>query len=244
MPSAVFLHGFAGDLHTWDAMWSEFGENLCALRYDLRGFGRSTGGGGEPYSHADDLLAVLDARQLEQVDLVGVSMGGGIALNFALDHPRRVRRLVLISPSLVAWEWSEQWQLMWRRLTACARAGQLDEARRLWWQHPLFASARASDAGPALYAAIMRYSGSHWLQDNQRPALADVERLYRLQCRTLLLTGAHDLPDFRLIADLVEASVPDLLRVDLADAGHMLHIEQPAACARQVGSFLDVTPLP
>jgi pimeloyl-ACP methyl ester carboxylesterase len=237
-PRAVYLHGFAGDLHTWDALWTEPAAVLPGLRYDLRGFGRTRGGEEETFSHADDLLAVLDALDLEQVDLVGVSMGGGIALNFALDHPQRVDSLVLISPAIVAWEWSQQWRDLWRPLVELARAGHLDEARQRWWQHPLFATVRDSGAAASLHDAISRYSGSHWLRDSHRPMAPDVERLFRLQARTLLLTGELDLPDFRLIADLIAASVPELTRLDLPGCGHLLHLEQTATCARQIGHFL------
>ena len=234
----VFLHGFAGDLTTWDMLWAELGASLPALRYDLRGFGRTPGAAGQSYSHADDLLAVLDAVGIERADLVGVSMGGGIAVNFAIDHPGRVRKLVLISPGLVAWEWSEEWRRRWRPLVALARAGQLDEARRLWWQHPLFATTRDSLGGPALRAAILRYAGAQWIEDGHRPMLPDVERLYSLEPRTLLLTGGRDLADFRLIAALLEASVKDLVRVELPECGHLLQLEQPGECARRILAFL------
>ncbi len=238
-PRAIFLHGFGGDLRTWDGVWSELGDALPALRYDLRGFGRSVSRDDSAFDHADDLLAILDAMNIGQCDLVGVSMGAGIALNFTLDHPERVRNLVLISPSLVGWEWSEGWQRLWRPIVARARAGAIDEARRLWWQHPLFATTRSSAGGQALFESIMRYAGAQWIRDNHRLMLPDVERLCLLGARTLLLTGGRDLEDFRLIADLVAASARDVRRIDHPDAGHLLHLEDATGCARQLLAFLD-----
>src|SRR5688572_24015777 len=94
-PRAVFVHGFGGDLHTWDSLWEAMDSEFSAMRYDLRGFGQSLIHAPTSYDHANDLLAILDALGVEQCDLVGVSMGGGIALNFTLDHPERVRNLVL-----------------------------------------------------------------------------------------------------------------------------------------------------
>jgi pimeloyl-ACP methyl ester carboxylesterase len=237
-PRAIFLHGFGGDLHTWDGVWSEFGDALAALRYDLRGFGRSASLADVPFSHTDDLLAILGATGVEQCDLVGVSMGGSTALNFALDHPERVRNLVLVSPGLVGWEWSEDWQRLWRPIVARARAGQIDEARRLWWQHPLFATTRGSDGGQALFESIMRFSGAQWIRDNHRLMLPDVDRLCLLRTRTLLLTGGRDLEDFAVIASLIEASASDVERIHQPAAGHMLHLEDAAGCARHILSFL------
>jgi len=243
-PRAVFLHGFGSDLHTWDGVWSELAGAVPALRYDLRGFGQSANRDDAPFNHADDLLAILDATNLGQCDLVGVSMGASIALNFALDHPERVRNLVLISPGLVGWEWSEGWQRLWRPIVAAARAGAIDEARRLWWQHPLFATTRSSAGGQALYESIMRYSGAQWIRDNHRLMLPDVERLCLLGARTLLLTGGRDLEDFRLIADLVAASAREVQRIDQPGSGHLLHLEDAAGCARQLLAFLRTAPAP
>ncbi len=238
-PRAVFIHGFGGDLQTWDSVWAVLNNQLPALRYDLRGFGRSTGGDGAPFVHADDLLAILDARAIGRCDLVGVSMGGSIAVNFALDHPERVRSLVLISPGLVAWEWSEPWRELWQRIVSQARCGALDQARRLWWEHPLFDTIRGSAAGPALYESIMRLSAAHWIGDAHRPMLPDMERLHQLRTRTLLLTGGRDLEDFRLIAEVIAASAGSLARIDEPALGHLLHLEDPQACARRMLAFLD-----
>jgi len=237
-PAAVFLHGFGGDLHTWDAVWAELGDALPVLRYDLRGFGASSAPVDMPFRHADDLLAILDTVGIEQADLVGVSMGGAVALNLALDHPRRVRKLVLISPALVAWEWSEHWRELWRPIVAAATVGAMDEARRLWWQHPLFATTRSSAGAGSLFESIMRFAGTQWVRDEQRRALPDVERLHQLDSPTLLLTGGADLDDFRLIAALIEASAAHVRRIDLPQCGHLLQLEEPATCARHIVSFL------
>jgi pimeloyl-ACP methyl ester carboxylesterase len=114
----------------------------------------------------------------------------------------------------------------------------MDEARQLWWQHPLFATTRSGAASAPLYQSIMAYSGAQWVHDNQKLMLPDVERLHTLQARTLLLTGARDLEDFRLIADLIEASATDVTRMDWPDYGHLLPLENPAGCAREIRSFI------
>jgi pimeloyl-ACP methyl ester carboxylesterase len=236
-PRAVFVHGFGDDLHTWDDVWEALGDSVAALRYDLRGYGESVCRQHEPFQHADDLLTLLDATATDRCDLIGVSMGGGIALNFTLDHPARVRNLVLISPHLVGWEWSQSWLDLWNRIVERARAGAIDEARRLWWEHPLFETTRSSAAGPALFESIMRFSGEQWRSDPHEPMLPDVERLYLLATRTLLLTGGRDLEEFRLIANLIEASAGDVTRIDDPARGHLLHLEDPEGCARRISAF-------
>ncbi len=203
-------------------MWSLLGSDFSALRYDLRGFGQSIDNSGATFDHADDLLALLNVANIEVCDVIGVSMGGAIALNFALNHPERVRSLSLISPGIVGWEWSQAWRALWRPIVAKAREGAIDEARQLWWQHPLFETTRNGPAGAALCESIMRYSGEHWLHDYHKLMLPDIERLHELRSRTLLLTGGRDFEDFRLIADLTEASAPNLKRIDWPECGHLL----------------------
>jgi pimeloyl-ACP methyl ester carboxylesterase len=239
---AVFVHGMGDDLHTWDCLWQSFDDEFSAVRYDLRGFGNSHCREKVSFKHADDLLAVLDTLAIDRCDLIGVSMGGGIAINFALDHPDRVKNLVVISPQLVAWEWSDEWLQLWRPIEQAARAGKMDEAKRLWWQHPLFATARDSAASHELYQSILRYSGEQWTSNHHELMLPDVERLHLLATRTLLLTGGRDLDDFRLMADLIEASATNLQRIDDPMRGHLLHLEDPERCARNIGAFFSIDP--
>jgi pimeloyl-ACP methyl ester carboxylesterase len=236
-PRVVFLHGFGSDLHTWDLLWRELDGSLQMLRYDLRDYGASVGRAGA-YSHSEDLLALLNTRAIADCDLVGVSMGGGVALNFALDHPERVRRLVLISPDLVGWEWSREWRELSRPIVTLARHGELAAARQLWWQHPLFATTRASCAGPALLESIQHFSGAQWLHDEHRPMMPDVERLHRLAASTLLLTGGRDMGEIRVIAGLIENSTTTVQRIDEPALGHLIHLEDPRGCAQNISEFL------
>lgn len=240
-PQAIFLHGFGGDLHAWDLVWPVLGNNFSALRYDLRGYGQSIDSAATPFHHADDLLAIMDALELDQCNVIGVSMGGSVALNFALDHPERVRNLILISPGMVGWDWSDAWRTLWQGIVDKARTGDMDAAKKLWWQHPLFATTRACEAGSLLHESIQRFSGAQWIRNYEKENLPDVERLHTLGTRTLLLTGGRDVDDFRLIADLIEASAPDTTRIDWPEYGHLLNFDNPSGCARAIISFLSAS---
>lgn len=233
-PALVLLHGLGGSRATWDRVVAALPADLPLLRYDLRGFGASFMDEAIEFSHADDLLAVLDAQGIAKATIVGLSLGGAVATNFAIDHPERVERLALVSPALVGWEWSDEWRGRWRAMASAARNGDMAQARRLWWEHPLFETTRASDAADDLRRSIDAYSGRVWVKDPQRRVLPDIERLHQITAPTLLLTGELDMPDFRLIGSLLEASVPNIRRIDFPAAGHMLPLERPA----EVGAAL------
>jgi pimeloyl-ACP methyl ester carboxylesterase len=230
----VLLHGMGGERRDWDRLLAALPEDLATLRYDLRGFGRSSPLGGEPYSHTDDLLALLDARGIARAPILGLSMGGGVALNFALSHPERVSRLILVSPAMVGWEWSDEWRALWRDVSSAAQSGDMTLARDRWWRHPMFAALRESGGGEEFRAMLDDYHGDQWLRDNQRDALPDIDRLHALAMPTLLLTGERDVADMRLIAEVIANAAPDVRRIDFAGAGHMLHLERPEQVAAAI----------
>ena len=105
-PAILLIHGAATPMHGWE---DEFCERLAAggrfvVRYDQRDTGRSVSyPPGQPgYGFADlvaDTAGILDALELERAHFVGLSMGGGIALGAALEHPQRVASLTLIGTS-------------------------------------------------------------------------------------------------------------------------------------------------
>ncbi|TCM15010.1 2-succinyl-6-hydroxy-2,4-cyclohexadiene-1-carboxylate synthase [Novosphingobium sp. PhB165] len=235
----VLAHGFGGSRHDWEPVIAALPPDLPLIAYDARGFGESPGEPGVPFSHADDLLALLDALDVERADLCGISMGGGNVLHFALDHPERVRRLVLVSPLMLGWSWSSDWIDRWKTMGRAARAEDFGTARDLWWHHPLFDSTReVPEAAAHLRQSIAAFPGRQWAQDDQRPELPEVDRLTSLSVPTLLLTGARDTEDFRLISDLIAATGRDVTRIDHADAGHLLNLEIPATLAGEIVEFL------
>ncbi len=235
----VLIHGFGGSRRDWDCVTATLPADLPLIAYDQRGFGDSIGTAGAPFSHADDLLNLLDALDVPRAHLCGMSLGGATALGFALDHPRRVERLVLASPLISGWSWTAEWIERWKQIGRAARSGDMAKARDLWWHHPLFDSTRGSGAADALRASIDGFHGRQWVQDDQRPQLSDVDRLTELAVPTLLLTGALDTDDFRLIGKILEATAPHFRRIDYPDVGHMLNFEIPREIARDITRFLD-----
>jgi 3-oxoadipate enol-lactonase len=88
-PAVVFVHGGLGDSRLWEPEARMLASRFRTVRYDLRFWGRSESPGVE-FSPLDDLVGVLDALEIERAALVGLSLGGGIALDVALAHADRV----------------------------------------------------------------------------------------------------------------------------------------------------------
>ncbi|TAL04004.1 MAG: alpha/beta hydrolase [Rhodospirillaceae bacterium] len=238
----VLVHGFGSDHHTWDGVWDGICRDRYGIRYDRRGFGASREQDAGTFSNAADLGGILDQLEIGACDLLGVSEGGAVAINFTLRCPDRVNRLVLESPALMGWEWSPAWRARWSAIVDAAKRGDLAQARDLWWNHPLFETTRQHDqAGPKLWQSIQAYAGRQWIEPDRHELIAipDMEQLQNVAVPTLLLSGNRDVEEFRLVADIIAAMVPKVRRIDYEAAGHMLHLECPERFLRDVLTFLE-----
>jgi len=95
----VFIHGLSDSLEYWQPLAGKLKECYRILRYDLRGHGFSESGDEKICmdDYVNDLLCLLDELEIAEADLVGFSLGGAIALDFALEYPERVSSIVLVS---------------------------------------------------------------------------------------------------------------------------------------------------
>ena len=223
---------------------------------DLRGCGRSTRGLPDDQYTWDlavaDLLALLDAKEIPRVDVLGFSAGGFIAQRFTLTAPERVRRLVVASSSVAplppdAFQGWEERDVVVAAGAAVRARQQLDgpdgtradavtsAAANVWQPAKLPEYHRILDA--------VRFSGE-WMRPFEAGTLPPVRvpdaerRLAELGLPILLLHGRYDMTFPVELADLVAARNPAARAVVLDDAGHMAHIDQPDAWLAALREFL------
>jgi branched-chain amino acid transport system permease protein len=98
--AVVFIHGYTGSLRDWEETFARLPADVRAIAIDLRGAGESDrpGNGYTLQQYAEDIHLATQALGLDTFTLVGHSMGGGTAMQFAVTHPERLRRLVLVAP--------------------------------------------------------------------------------------------------------------------------------------------------
>lgn len=237
----ILLHGLGLDLHLWDDQFAAFAERFRVIRYDLRGFGLSLPTTATPFSHAEDLKHLLDQLHIDRAHLLGLSLGGRIALDFSLLYPRRVACLVLADTALGGYHFNEDWYARLGAVLQCGKAGDVAAAKALWLAHPLFDTVKARSAIGALFSAIANSdAGWHWLHQGLEQGIspAAVKRLGEITARTLIIVGEHDLADFHAIANLLESGIPHVEKQVIHDAGHIVNMEAPAAFNSIVLDFL------
>jgi 3-oxoadipate enol-lactonase len=236
-PPIVLLHGFSFDSGMWDPQVECLRRSHRVLRYDLRGFGASTVPTG-PYRHIDDLHAILGALQIERALLVGLSLGSNIALAYTLEHPDNVSALVLASPGLPGHTWAVQRPP--EAAAAYAAEHGVAAGKQFWLAQPIFGSLRARPEVAVVVAdMVSRYSGWHWAQADMQLPGPDVRgRLGVVKPPVLVLSGEQDVAGYREIASVIASAVPRGRLVEIAGAGHVVNLEQPAEFNTRVIDFI------
>ena len=247
-PPLVFLHAGVADLRMWDPQFVLFARRFRVVRYDHRGFGQ-TRPTHTPFMLHDDLLSVMRCLGIASAVLVGCSMGGTTAVDFAIAYPDMVDALVLSGSGLSGWTWSPEIVKLMTEILERVGAGDIDGARQL--NERLFLDgprdpgsidpiyrARAS----ALYADNFR--PERWTIQAQPPSPPSSERLAEIKAPTLIMVGDCDAPDLHKIANLLVSEIDGARLVTIRNAAHLPNLEHPEQFNRLVMDFLDAIPHP
>ena len=242
-PAVVLLHGGLLDCTTWDREFERLARSHRVVRYDARGHGRSSVQHGE-YSHADDLVALLDELEIERAVLVGLSLGGRTAIDVAIAHPERVAGVVAVAPGMSGWMFQDPvLRENWKKQAEAARAEDLDGYvegfLRSWTDGP---KRTPEQVDPALRERV-RALAIHNLERSVNASgsvreVGAVERVAEITAPTLVLVGELDMSDIHGVADLLASNVEGARKVVVPDSGHLINLEAPDLFDRVVDGYL------
>lgn len=233
----VLIHGGFMDSTMWDAQAAALAPRFRVIRIDLRGFGRSPKTTRE-YVPEDDIAAVLDRFQAARAAIVGISMGGELAIDFALSHPSRVESLVLAEPGLSGWQWSAEVKETMEAVMKTAKEQGREAAIEVFLRRPVFASAKDK---PVAFAAIrtqLQRNFSLEPKGMKGVERAAVDRLTEIKVPTLVMVAEHGGPDARAIAKKIAAAVSGARLVTVTGSGHIINLEAPEEFNRLLLEFL------
>lgn len=238
----VFINSLGTDFRTWDDVVPYFAADYRIIRHDKRGHG-SSDCPPPPYAirdHATDLADLLDALNVEQAILVGISVGGMIALDFAAQHPNRVQRLVLCdtAPKIGTPDmWNERIDTI--RQHGMAHLGDAILAR---WFAPDFGM-KHPDAYSGYYNMLTRIPVDGYTGTCEALRDADLwSHVEQITVPTLVLCGAEDLGTTPEMAHQLADALPNGTCQIIAGAGHLPCIEQPDVMAQKIAHFLTERP--
>jgi 3-oxoadipate enol-lactonase len=246
-PEIVLLHEGICDSRMWDPQWETLTRSHRVLRFDFRGYGRSPLEPGR-YASARDALELLDRHGFERAALIGVSLGGRVALEIALAAPERVAALVLVGSGLPGHDWSEELKATWKEEESALRAGDLDEAvevtLRTWVDGPRRTPEDVDADVRARVAEMQRRAFELQLpfedEAEEELLVEDVApRLGEIQAPTLVLVGEEDVADIHAIADRLAGEIPGARRSTIANTAHVPSMERPGEFDDLVLGFLE-----
>jgi 3-oxoadipate enol-lactonase len=238
----LFLHGIGGNRHNWDRQVKAFSASYRAAAWDARGYGDSDDYAG-PLDFADfgrDLERVLDHLAVPRAHLVGLSMGGRIARDFALHLPHRVASLTLAnsSPGYDALSPEEvQAYLAARRAPLLAGKTPRDIAPEL--AKRLISSRPAPGVFDELVASLAALRKDSYLKSLEASVTQDrAAPMERITVPTLVITSDEDRLYSPALARDMARRIPGAELVEITGAGHLSNIEQPARFNEVVQDFL------
>ncbi|MCB0109461.1 MAG: alpha/beta hydrolase [Caldilineaceae bacterium] len=248
----VLIHAGICDSRMWDEQFAHFAESHRVFRYDMRGYGQ-TEPVDVPYAHHEDLRALLDHWEIEQAHLVGCSMGGSTALDFALAYPDRVRSLTIVCAEPGGYEdvdeqgepIEEEIPEQWDQIVEAFRLGAYESVAewevRFWVVGP---ERTPDQVDPAVRHKVYEMNvialrnEAQELGENQPLDPPAAERLGELTCPTQIIIGALDQPVMRRAADLMANTIAGAQKVVIPETAHLPSMEQPRQFNQILSTFL------
>jgi len=240
-PVIIMIHDGLLHRETWNAQFAVFAKHYRVIRWDRRGYGRSSTPT-SAFSQLDDLFAVLKGLKVERATLLGCSAGGLLAIHFALDHPQMVTALVLVGPIVSGLEFSDHFTTRGNRGIPAPDvpvAQKIDywSSKDPWIMAPENTSARQKfktllTANPQ----NLQGTGQQFARWPDQPAL---DRLSQIKVPTLLVVGESDIPDVHAHVGAIQAGIAGSKRVVLNRSGHLPQVEVPDAFNEVVLGFLN-----
>jgi 3-oxoadipate enol-lactonase len=245
----VLLHGGAVDHRMWTPQLTGLRDRRT-IAPDARGHGGSSDAE-SPYSLADDVVALLDALEIERAVLAGVSMGGGTAVDVALEHPDRVAALVVSDTGTSEPTFTDPWCVeairQWR---LAEQQGNLDawvDAFMVFTVGPDRVRADVDDDVWELIETMARETVTQHLRVDATgipippvpptPVPRTWERLRMIEVPVLALCGAQDGPDHRHMGERLAEDVRHGEFTTVPGA-HYPNLESPEAFDTKVQDFL------
>jgi 3-oxoadipate enol-lactonase len=242
-PPLVLVHSSICDRRMWDGVWQTLAARHRLVRYDARGFGES-GPATATFSPRADLVALLDHLGIDRAALCGVSYGGRIVLETALEYPQHVAALALVCCA-VDWDTAPA-DLVTRieKADEVGEKGDVERAVELELRIWLDGHGRSEPVDPIVREAVRTMNLRAWalaLESTGSSVALDPPALPRLgsvAVPTFVVAGEYDVPFMTESCRSLAAAVPGARFQLISGAAHLPPIERPAVFASLLLDFL------
>jgi 3-oxoadipate enol-lactonase len=237
----VLLHD--GLLHsiTWDGIWPALCAKYHVVRYDRRGYGRSSPTK-TTFVPEDDLLKLMRHVHMDHAFIVGNSSGGGLALDFALAHPEMVDGLFLIGPVVHGMASTDYFNERGSKNSAPMDHGDVRAAAENWSKDRFIIAGDDPPARKQLYDGLSQNPQNLKVDGGLevRPSPPTVARLSEIHVPALVLVGDADIADVFAYSGAIEAAVPLASFEVWKDTGHLIQLQRPAELVARFNRFVSL----
>jgi pimeloyl-ACP methyl ester carboxylesterase len=243
----VMIHAGVADRRQWNNEFEFFAQDYQVVRYDLRGYGKSEPVEGE-FRHLDDLVSVLNALDLHApLIIMGCSMGGGLAMDFALTYPSRVKALIMVGSAPSGLELDVPVLAKFAEAEKAYESGDLDlvaELETQIWFDGRDRTPEQVDQAMRKLAYEMNRNALNLEARNLGKRLPNTEvpafdRLSELKLPVLIIVGMQDTPYILAAADYMIEKLPLARKATIDDAAHLPNMEHPQQFQNLVREFLE-----
>ena len=247
----IMIHAGVADSRQWNNEFLHFSDNFQTIRYDMRGYGKS-----EPvdstFSHLGDLTALVDALDIDPpFILMGCSMGGGFALDYALANPGQVKALIMVGSGPSGLELDVEEPEIFSEAVKAFEAGDLDRVTELETQIWFDGMDRTPDQVDQdmrqLAYEMNRIAIGHEVKElGTRQENADkpaFNRLDEIDFPVLIIVGSQDIPYMHATADYMTERINSAQKIIIENAAHLPNMDHPEQFQKVVSQFLDDTAL-
>lgn len=233
----VLLHAGIADCRQWDDQIEAYAKQFLVIRYDHRGWGRSDAPEG-PVAFHEDLAALLETLGIERAHVLGISMGGTMAIDFTLTHPQMVSSLALAGSWLSDFptKASAAEKAVWQAFGEALDQRDFDRANVLEADLKLTGIYRTPEqVNPVARERLLRIHRDAFDRLDERehmrpwlkPEPPSAGRLSEIRVPTLVMYGDLDVPDVPIIAEKLGREIADARIEVLHGTAHVPNMEQP-----------------
>ena len=238
----VLIHDGLIHCEVWDEQFLVFAKKYRVVRYDRRGYGKS------PNPHAlfsdiEDLKQLFAQLKIDNAILIGMSSGGGLAIDFTLKYQQNVSALILSGAVVGGYNYSSH------MMTRGGRVDNLEELladpqkmiQYFGWEDPYQINPeniKAKEKCLELLKAFpinVDFEKFNFMKPADRTA---IKYLSEINVPTLVLVGEYDIPDVHAHSGVIDAGIKNSKREIISNSGHMIPLDQPAAFNDAVMNFL------
>lgn len=239
----VMLHAGIAHSAMWEPQVEHFSRDYQVVTYDQRGFGKTVTATKE-FNRRDDLLALFDHLKIDRAILMGCSMGGGLALDFTLEHPERVSKLILIAAGISGAPPDPYLVKGWEEQDAALAAGDVEKVidleLKMWVdgpnRTPEQVPARVREKVRAMELDNLKLDTEDYKSAQLEPPA--VNRLGEIKIPTLVIFGTGDQPSVIANGQALVKGIPQAQELILEGIGHVPNMELPGEVNRAIEGFL------